>query len=803
MKGLLKKELLSIFCSPIGISFSFVYLLLCGAFLWIFPGAYNIPDSGYASLDSFFGLSSLLLLILVPALTMRSFAEERKGKTIDLLFSRPIGMAKIVWSKILSAWLFIVVTVSTTFVFFFFINHLALPADHLAFSEIFVNYISLFILSLVLVSLGVFASTLTANQIVALIVSLVLNVFIFYGFDLLSNLFRSGKTISFISSLGLSSHYELMRRGVIRLKDVIVFINYIALFSLLSVYRLQISKRRYAMKLIVGAIVLGVMNLIVLFLPNYRADFTVDKRYTLSDYSVSVLEKQSKEKNNIQINLFLEGDLNPGFQRLQNAVKDILLDFNRYSGNNITVSYVNPYELASTPKTIYELMGNQHMDGIVLNETDREGKVSQKIIYPYAQVISGNDTLPVDLLKNVSGNSAEENLNLSIENLEFQFIDAVRLIANRVPQNIAFIEGHGELSEAYLEDATAKLSKYYFVNRGQIIPDITVLNDFKAVIIAGPTSRYSEQEKFVLDQYIMNGGRVLWLIDGVYYSAQNLETKGESASMKNETNLDDMLFTYGLRVNSVLLQDAQCAPILLASGKENDHPSVLPFYFSPLLIPSQDHPVTKGISAVKSSFASSVDLVGKSDEIEKTVLLTTSDNSHTLKVPEMITFDVTDIQSQPDYFNEKYLMVAVSMQGRFRSVYANRMPPDSVNMHHLSPVTKSKNTKMIVVGCSDIIRNEIIGHGDKTQILPMGYDRVAGKQYGNSDFIVNAVNWLVNDDDWLALRNKEQKMRLLDKTKVYENRDVYVAFVVISPLLLLGLLIMGVTLYRKCKYEKK
>ncbi|NDW10747.1 gliding motility-associated ABC transporter substrate-binding protein GldG [Dysgonomonas sp. 520] len=802
MKSLLKKEFIHIVCSSSGIVFSFAYLLICGLFLWLFQGSFNIPDANYSSLDSFFRLSALLFIVLIPALTMGSFSEERKSNTLNLLLSRPKKIVTIISSKILSSWMFATICILATFVYIITISDLSIPKGNIDLHNIIICYALLIFLSLVFVSIGVFSSTLTSNQILALLLSIFLNAFFFFGFDMIGYLFGSPKAQLSVSSFGLNSHYTLMQRGVVQLNDILAFFNYIAVFVILSVFVLDIRKTLRLKRCFIGLGILVAVNIIASFIPNYRFDFTEDKKYTLSDYSKKILANIAEEKKDIQVNIFLEGDLNSGFQKLQNSVKDLLSDFNRKSNGAFNVKFINPYNNANSPKEVYEYMAQQQMEGIILNETNREGKVSQKIIYPYAQIVYDNDTLPINLLKRITTNSAEENLNASAENLEFEFIDAIRLISRKEKRDIAFIEGHGEIAEPYLEDATAMLSKYFFINRGTIIPDVSVLNSFSVVIIAGATEKFSEQEKFILDQYIMNGGKVLWLMDGVYYSKEDLARKGESPGMKNETNLDDLLFTYGVRINPVLLQDAQCLPILLASDNENAKPTVVPSFFSPLLIPSPNHPVTKDISDVAAYLSSSVDIVGKSENVSKTVLLTTSTHSHTVRVPEKINFEVEHIQSQPDYFDESFIPVAIALDGQFNSAYKNRMIPDSIDMREYKPRFKSSRTKMIVVGNSEIIRNSYAGQDDETMLLPMGYDRIERKQYGNRDFIVNAVNWLANDDEWMSLRNKQQQLRLLNKQLIYENRDKYVAMNIALPLLIMALIIGCINLLRKFKYER-
>lgn len=449
----------------------------------------------------------------------------------------------------------------------------------------------------------------------------------------------------------------------------------------------------------------------------------------------------------------------------------------------------------------FKSFASKGMTGIILNEVDREGKASRKMIYPYAQVTNGRDTLVVSLLKNVAGNTAEENLNASVESLEFEFIDAIRLLSQENPKTIAFIEGHDELSRTYVYDAEELLSKYYSVDRGEIGNDIRILDEFAAIIIAGPLSKYTEAEKYIIDQYIMNGGKVLWLVDGVYYSHRDLALTGQSATMKNDVNLDDLLFTYGVRINPDLIQDRQCVSTYLITDEKTQAGTLLPSFFQPLLISSPNHPVTKNIRDVKAGFASSVDVVNNLPAVKKTILLTSSANAHLMQVPEIIDFDVERVQDIPDYFNQPFVPVAVSLEGTFASAFTNRLIPDSIEGGDKT-IGRSKETKMIIVSSSDIISNEVQGQGQNSRILPMGYDRMSQQQYGNRDFIVNAVNWLTDEDGLMALRTKQQRLYLLNKKEAFESRDMYMVLNIGLPVLFMAFLMGGIYFYRKRKYEK-
>lgn len=797
MKALVLRELKSVFCSPAGAFFALAFLLITGVILWAFPGRYNFIDGGYADMGHFFGLAPVLFAILIPALTMRLFSEERKTKTLDILKARPVKASAIYFSKFLATFAFVLVTLLPTLIYVYSLYQLSNPVGNIDLAGIAASYMSLILIVSVFISIGLLGSVTTKNQVVALIVSVFLCLFSFYGFELLSGFFLSGKIQASVASFGLSEHYKLMQRGVIEAGDLLTVANYLIIFILLSILYLKQNRQRLLISLISMVLIL---NIATFFIPNFRFDFTADKRYTLNDYSKDILERVG-ERSLLKVNVYLTGDLNYGFQRLKDATTDLLSDFNRHADGSIDIRYVNPYKSDKSLDETFESFSSNGMTGIMLNEVDREGKSSRKMIYPYAQLTNGRDTLVVSLLKNVAGNTAEENLNASVESLEFEFIDAIRLLNQENVKNIAFIEGHNELPRTYVYDAEDLLSKYYSVNRGEIGDNIGILDDFAAIIIAGPLSKYTEAEKYIIDQYIMNGGKVLWLVDGVYYSHKDLALTGQSATMKNDVNLDNLLFTYGVRINPDLIQDRQCVSTYLITDEKAQAGTLLPSFFQPLLIPSPNHPVTKNIRDVKAGFASSIDVVNNSPAVKKNVLLTSSANAHLLQVPEIIDFDVERIQDKPDYFNQPFVPVAVSLEGVFTSAFTNRLVPDSVHGVNKS-ISQSTYTKMIIVSSSDIISNEVQGQGQNSRVLPMGYDRMSQQQYGNRDFIVNAVNWLTDEDGLMALRTKQQWLYLLNKKEAFESRDNYMVLNIGFPVLFMAFLMGAIYIYRKRKYEK-
>lgn len=794
--NLIKKELTSIFCSINSAFFSLAYLLLAGLLLWIFVGNLNLLDSGYANLTAYFQLSPILFIILIPALCMRSFSDEKKDKTYQILQTRPIYILNIYLYKVLASWLFVCLTIASTFIYVVSIHQLGNPVGSLDLQATSISYLSLFAITLIFCFVSIFASFLHKNQFIAFIIGAALCALFFYGGELTSTLF-DGSTQYNITRLGINYHYQSMQRGVIALSDVITLLNYVLLILGLFIF---IAKEYNSRRIIAITTLFIITNVVHLFMPYSRIDFSEDKRYSLNQYSEKILSEISKSNKNLEVNVYLEGNLNPGFLRLQEALKYTLDDIITYAGNNIKFKFINPQFEDETVEETFSRMNNLGMKGIVLNEKNRDGKISQQIIYPYIQINSNQDTLSINILKNIIGYTAEENINSSIENLEFELIDALRLF-EKEPEAVAFIEGHGDFERIHVLDAEDILSKYYFINRGQIGADVNELLQFKAVIVAGTNNSFSEREKYIIDQYIMNGGSVLWLIDGVKFSEQSLFQSGSTPFIKNETNLDDMFFTYGFRIEPSIVEDTQCSEFLILD--ENNQSTVQTLKFAPILLPSNNNPITRDISPIKSLVISPISIVSSNNTLTKRVLLTSSMHSAVKDAPNSISLGTNEEENKQE-FKESFIPTALSIEGKFSSVFINRAIPDSVESTPANQKLEasSSSTRMIVIGSSSIIKNDIAGEGDQTRVLPIGYDRVANRQMGNRDLIVNAVNWLVNGDEWMALKNKSLKIRLLNKSTIYENRTLITSINTILPIVLVLIVIGTVSLARSVKYKK-
>ena len=512
-----------------------------------------------------------------------------------------------------------------------------------------------------------------------------------------------------------------------------------------------------------------------------RLDMTDDKRYSLSEATKSLL-RQTDEP--IEVTLCLNGDLNSGFQRLKRATRETIDEMCVYGQIRLSVSEDGKEA---------ESLG---LKPIVIHEREQNGKTAQTTVYPYALMSYKGKRAVVTLLKNTRGLSGEENLNASIENLEFAFAEVLHLLQQTETPRIAIIEGHGELDEAHTYDLMTALSRYFQVDRGQIGSDAHILDSYKAIIIANPQTAFSEQERFVIDQYIMRGGTALWAINGVRFSEQVLQQEGFTPVLPLDLGLTDMLFRYGVRINPALLQDVQCLPIPVNVSSDPEQPNLqpMPWTYAPLLLTSQGSPITKNLGQVSCTFASPIDAVGGDDGIDKRVLLATSTATRVTGTPAEV--DLSDVNPDIEGFRYQYVPVAVSMEGVFPSLYAHRMMPDGIENGE-AIVKSSVRTRQIVIASGSIPSNDLL----KGQALPMGYDRYSGMQFSNRDLMVNAILWLTDAEGLINLREKDIALRLINDKRAHDNRLQVQLMSTLSPIAILAIIGGLVRIIRKKKYE--
>ncbi|MBR5443393.1 MAG: gliding motility-associated ABC transporter substrate-binding protein GldG [Paludibacteraceae bacterium] len=533
--------------------------------------------------------------------------------------------------------------------------------------------------------------------------------------------------------------------------------------------------------LILALVVLAIINVSVGYVV-CRWDMTDDKRYSISEATKMLLQELDEP---IGVTLLLDGELNSGFVRLKKATEEMVDELGIYAGEGLQI-------LPATEEL------TKQFTPTVIHERTHKGQTAQTTVYPYAVVSYKGKSAAVQLLKNQRGLRGEENLNHSIENLEYAFVDAIRSLTQTRVEKIAFLEGHGELDERYVYDLTQALAQYYQVDRGVLGLQTGVLDAYKVVIIADPQTAFSETDKYILDQYLMQGGSILWVVNGVQFSDDYLSTQGMTPIVALDLNINDMLFRYGVRVNHGLVQDLQCMPVPVDVSQDASQPNwqPMPWTYAPMLLTSQASPITRNVAQVSATMASAVDMVGGEDGLKKEVLLATSSASKLTGVPAKVdlSLGVDDEQS----FAYAFIPVAVSVEGSFPSLYAHQMPPEELELH--APLLKqSQVTKQIVVAAGSTIRNE----WQQGNPLPLGYDRYTQMQMGNRDFMVNAVLYLADDQGWMQLRQKTFTLRLINDQRARQARVQAQVVSIAIPLAMLALVGGVVILVRRKKYEIK
>jgi ABC-2 type transport system permease protein len=504
----------------------------------------------------------------------------------------------------------------------------------------------------------------------------------------------------------------------------------------------------------------------------HRFDLTSEKRYTLSGFSKTSLRNL---KDVVHVKVYLDGDLNIPFRKMQQRLKETLEEFQVYAGDKLEYEIINPFDKKDA-KAIDDKVNELVEKGLKptnILAKDKEGGTTEKLVFPGALIKYKKVEIPVNLLKNNPRVSAEENINNSMQAFEFEFMRVISSLASDTTEKIAFIEGHGEFNDRY-----------------------------KAVIIAGPTLAFNEQDKFVLDQYVMQGGKVLWFIDMVNASLDSISKGGSTVALIRMLNIEDLLFRYGVRINPVLVQDVQCNTVpvnfALAGSPADFRPA--PWLYSPLLTAPYSNPVTRNLTMIKSEFTGSIDTIEARKGIKKTVLLRTSEFSRQIAAPVVISLEEVGLTPKQEMFTSRFLPVAVLLEGKFESAFRNRMIsklfPDTTIRVRETGLPSS----ILVVADADVIRNDIRPTPKGILISPLGFDRFTNQTFGNKDFIVNAIQYMTGHAGLVNLRSRELTLRLLDKSKIKKDRRKWVLINTILPPLLVILAGLFYSWFRKRKY---
>lgn len=557
------------------------------------------------------------------------------------------------------------------------------------------------------------------------------------------------------------------------------------------------QKKQAYSQLAILILIIIIINFISTFL-FFRVDFTKEKRYTLSNASKEFVKSLDDV---VYIKVYLEGDFPAGFKRLRNSTKETLDDLKAYAGSNIEYEFINPTAdpNQAVRDEILMQLSKKGLNAINVQVRDDQGQ-RQQIVVPGAVVTYRGREVAFQLLQSSTvANSADEVLNNSITNLEFQIVNNIKKVSSLNRPKIAFTYGHGEIDTFRTADVIRSLREYYevdFVNISRSIPKD--LFQYKALIIAKPKKIFTDGDKFNVDQYIMNGGRVLWLIDQTNADLDSLGKEQMMITSSYDLNLDDQLFSYGARLNYDLIQDVQCAPIPVVTGNVGSQPQteLFPWLFYPIFVSNSTHPVAKNLDGVRSEFSGTIDTINVAG-ITKSPLLQSSKYAKILNAPIRISMQMLAIEPNPTQFNKQNLITALALEGKFKSVYKNRLVAQNDSAKFLED---SKPTRMIVVADGDIIKNYY--SVKDSSVYPLGFDRYSRQSFSNKIFIQNAIDWLADDYNLIEARSKEVKLRLLDKEKIKSQKLKWQLFNIVFPISLIVIVGIYLFYYRKRKYAK-
>lgn len=551
-------------------------------------------------------------------------------------------------------------------------------------------------------------------------------------------------------------------------------------------------------KLLISALVaivaVVVLNILARFVYT-RFDLTEDKRYTLSQPAVDVAQKFDSP---VIIDILLDGNIPPEFSRLKTETIQLLESF-ASKNTNIKYNLVDPLEDEErAQQTIAELQGLGLQPANVTVEEN--GKVSNELVFPWAMVNYNDQTVKVPLLKNKLGSTSEERINNSVQQLEYAFADAFTKLNITEKKSIAVIKGNGELRDVEMTDYLTTIRDYY--NIGAITLDsvannpqkvLDQLKGFDLAVIAKPTEAFTDQEKFVMDQFMVQGGKSIWLMDQVAMEMDSIYAGGGSAfALPRELNLKDLFFSYGIRIDPVLVNDLYFTQIVLATGEGNESQyNPLPWYYYPMVFSRNDHPINTNIEAVRFQFANTIDLL--ENDYAKTVLLRSSPLSKTDGVPRQVSLDILNSPPNKELYNNGNLPLAVLVEGNFSSMYKNRVKPlDLQNTLDDGPANQ-----MLVISDGDLIKNQL----RNGRPLELGYDKWTNSFYGNKEFLVNSTNYLLDDTGLINIRNRKVSIPLLDVEKIAAQKTKWQLINIGFPVVLA--LIFGVffSFYRKRKFS--
>ena len=561
----------------------------------------------------------------------------------------------------------------------------------------------------------------------------------------------------------------------------------------------QNKKAQNIVQFVIGLAIILLLN----FLSNFmfqRFDLTEEKRYSLTDATKEDLQNL---EDIVTIKVYLEGELPADFERLQDATREMLDEFRVYADENIQYEFIDP-SADPDPKVRRSVYRELSEKGLQYNNIrSRDGdKATEQIVFPGALIIYRGQEYPVQLIKSQRGIPREIMVNNAIQQLEYELMSTVRSVTKSITKNVYFLRGQSEIPKENLADIFNSLGEFYNVEWKAIDGKLEALKLAHALVVAGPDSAFTEKDKYMIDQFIMRGGKVLWLVEPVEASMDSIQKNSLTMGLPKDVNLSDQLFKYGVRLNPNFVTDLNARQIPVVTGMMGNQPQqeFFPWFFAPFGLPANSHPIVNSLDAVRTDFVSSIDFVGDDESVRKIPLLQTSPYTKVLKAPSRISLNV--LREAPDkrQYAQGPQTIAVLLEGTFESVFKNRIAPEVSENPEFNFKERSVPTSMVVVSDADIIRNRY--NAKRDEYYALGFDRYANTTFANKDFILNALNYLLDDDGLINARGKEFKIRLLDEQKAKREKLNWQITNVVFPILII--LIFGVAhhIIRKRLYAK-
>ena len=811
MWAICKKEWAHYFGSLSGYLIISFYLLVNGLLLFVLPN-FNVLDFGYTSLQVYFDFAPWILILLIPAITMRSFSEEYKQGTYEILKSLPISNRSILIGKYVGVVSITILAILPTFFYAIVLNYLS-AIGGIDWGATIGAYIGLIALAAVYVAVGVFMSTATKHTMIALLGSVIICIFLYKGFDWIADLqfFKNGYDF-YIRQLGLAAHYQNLNKGAIGLADILYFKIIILLFGLGAIEQLS-GKFKYSWVLFVMLVLIYLSQLYPL-----QLDLTKDQRYTISDQSTILVQAVQKP---VKIHLYLGGELPAHYKKLELATIQLLDQLEQLNPAWVSWEQTVPGELFkdSALMLFYDSLQKQGLpiDRFQNTETITDKKLDQLLVPGLLIEVEGQKPIAIDLrsskqffkpyniVKELPEIDIEASFNAAEALLEYKVVQAIYLMNRTERPNIAYLVGNGQPLDYTVNDLGQSIKNQYNLGVFDLKKGFPNASKINTLLIVKPTQRFSELDQLKIDQFVLAGGNVIWALDPLYAEYDSLRnTNGAYLAFDRGLGLDALLFKYGVRVNVNLVQDLNCVKLPMVVGVDAaGAPTIqrVPWPYYPFAQAGSEHPMVQNMDRVLTAFPASIDTV-RAAGITKTILLTTDSTSRIISSPTMIQLNSGQQEGELASFTKQHIPIAVLLEGQFKSAFAGRLTQSLMDSVQLATGKAFENTgnkasKQIVLSDADLITNFVDAQKGP---LPMGMIPYEGVQFANPVFFQNMIAYLNEPVSLLEARKKNLVLRRLDPGKVAKNRLWIQLVLLLGPLFLLGLGYWAAYAYRQSRF---